>query len=88
MPVPSLQYTSLTELATPASSVSAFCQAVLAKVVPDDFWGQGSIQDHNKACFLKKIHHFIHLRQFESMCLHEVMQGMKVGSTTSRSAAS
>lgn len=77
--MPELQYTSLTELATPISSVSAFCQAVLSKVIPNEFWGQASsIQEHNKACFLKKVHHFIHLRRFESMCLHEVMQGMKV----------
>ncbi|KAL2018698.1 hypothetical protein VTK56DRAFT_472 [Thermocarpiscus australiensis] len=76
---PDFHYTSLTELATPVSSVSAFCQAVMSKVIPNDFWGQvPSIQEHNKACFLKKVHHFIHLRRFESMCLHEVMQGMKV----------
>ncbi|KAL1844292.1 hypothetical protein VTJ49DRAFT_2349 [Mycothermus thermophilus] len=72
-----LQYSSLTDLATPASSVSAFCQAVVSKVIPDEFWGKGEIRDHNKACFLKKVHHFIHLRRFESLCLHEVMQGMK-----------
>jgi telomerase reverse transcriptase len=77
--VPDLQYSSLTELATPVSSVSAFCQAVLSKVVPDQFWGQDSTQERNKSCFLKTVHHFLHLRRFESMCLHEVMQGMKVG---------
>lgn len=76
--MPDLQYASLVELATPVSSVSAFCQAIVSKVIPGGFWGQGATQAHNKACFLKKIHHFIHLRRFESMCLHEVMQGMKV----------
>ena len=60
------------------SSVSAFCQTVLSKVIPNEFWGQGSVQEHNKTCFLKKVHHFTHLGRFESMCLHEVMQGMKV----------
>jgi telomerase reverse transcriptase len=87
-PVPDIHYSSLTDLATPVSSVSAFCQAVLAKVVPDEFWGHGSTQEHNKACFMEKVHHFIHLRRFESMCLHEVMQGMKVGSTIWRSVSS
>ncbi|KAK4128774.1 hypothetical protein N657DRAFT_629813 [Parathielavia appendiculata] len=77
-PVPNLQYAALTELATPITSVSAFCQAVVVKVIPNEFWGQGPTQEHNKACFLRKVHHFIHLRRFESMCLHEVMQGMKV----------
>ncbi|KXX74891.1 Telomerase reverse transcriptase [Madurella mycetomatis] len=76
--MPDLQYTSLIELATPVSSVSAFCQAIMLKVIPSGFWGQGATQAHNKACFLKKVHHFIHLRRFESMCLHEVKQGMKV----------
>ncbi|KAK4681468.1 Telomerase reverse transcriptase [Podospora pseudoanserina] len=73
-----LKYSSLTELATPTSSVSAFCQAILAKVIPNEFWGHGDAQEHNKACLLKKVHEFIHLRRFESMCLHEVMQGMKL----------
>ncbi|KAL2133055.1 hypothetical protein VTI74DRAFT_2994 [Chaetomium olivicolor] len=77
-PTPDLQYTSLTDLATPVAKISAFCQAVLSRVIPNDFWGRGPIQEHNKACFLKKVHHFIHLRRFESMCLHEVMQGMKI----------
>ncbi|KAK3310065.1 uncharacterized protein B0T15DRAFT_22848 [Chaetomium strumarium] len=77
VPPPALQYGSLTDLATPVSSVSALCQAVLSKVIPNEFWGQGATQEHNRACFLKSVHHFIHLRRFESMCLHEVMQGMK-----------
>lgn len=77
-PVPDLQYHSLTDLATPVASVSAFCQAVLSKVIPKEFWGHGPPQEHNKASFMKKIHHFIHLRRFETMFLHEVIQGMKV----------
>jgi telomerase reverse transcriptase len=78
VPPPDFHYASLTELATPVSDISAFCRAVLSKVIPNDFWGQSEIQEHNKACFLKQVHHFINLRRFESMCLHEVMQGMKV----------
>ena len=78
-PPPEPQYNSLTELATPISSISAFCQAVLSKIIPNEFWGKGAAQEHNKKCFLKQIHHFIHLRRFESMNLHDVMQGMKVG---------
>lgn len=81
-PVVNMQYASLTELATPAASVSAFCQAVISRVIPNEFWGQESIQEHNKACFLRKIHHFVCLRRFECMYLHEVMQGMKVGAIT------
>jgi len=77
-PVFPLVFKSLTDLATPTSDVSAFCQAVISKVIPNGFWGQGAAQEHNKACFLRKVHHFLHLRKFESMCLHDVMQQMKV----------
>jgi hypothetical protein len=75
---PVLRYDSLIELATPVASISAFCQAVLSKIIPNEFWGQGSTQEHNKKCFLKKVNHFIYLRRFESMCLHELMQELKV----------
>lgn len=51
---------------------------MVSKVVPDNFWGETLTQEHNKTCFLRHVHHFIHLRRFESMSLHEVMQGMKV----------
>ncbi|KAK0731718.1 hypothetical protein B0H67DRAFT_84786 [Lasiosphaeris hirsuta] len=52
-PTPEMQYDSLIELATPVSSVSAFCQAVLSKIIPNDFWGKGLVQEHNKEIFLK-----------------------------------
>lgn len=72
----------LIELASPTSQVSAFCQYVLSKVVPDEFWGTGLIQEHNKKVAMKKVDQFIHLRRFEGMYLHEVMQGMKVQYST------
>ncbi|CAH0028696.1 unnamed protein product, partial [Clonostachys rhizophaga] len=34
-------YNTLVELACPIGNVSAYCQAVLAKIVPDRFWGEG-----------------------------------------------
>ena len=76
-PAPAVQRNSLVDLATPISSISAFCQAVLSKIIPNEFWGRGYVQEHNKQCFLKNVHRFLLLRRFESMCLHEVMQGMK-----------
>lgn len=69
---------TLIELATPVARVSAFCQAVLSKVIPDDFWGEGEVRKHNKAQFLKHVDHFIRLRRFESMTLQEVTHGFKV----------
>ncbi|TWU77862.1 hypothetical protein ED733_003460 [Metarhizium rileyi] len=69
---------SLVELATSTSQVSAFCQAVMTNLVPNDFWGTGETLHHNRAIFLRSIDHFIRLRRFETMTLHEILQGMKV----------
>ncbi|KAK6841330.1 oxoglutarate iron-dependent oxygenase [Apiospora arundinis] len=71
-PVSSAQ--RLIDLSTPVSQVSAFCQSVLSKLVPDEFWGT----EHNKKVAMKKVDQFVHLRRFEGMYLHEAMQGMKV----------
>ncbi|KAF7562172.1 hypothetical protein G7046_g1967 [Stylonectria norvegica] len=76
LPLP--QHKSLVDLATPVSNVSAFCQAVLSRIVPDAFWGDGDIQTHNKAMVLKKVDHFIKLRRFETMSLHEISQDLKI----------
>ncbi|PFH59674.1 hypothetical protein XA68_12026 [Ophiocordyceps unilateralis] len=69
---------SLVDVATPACYVSAFCQAVVSKIIPNQFWGDGDTMCHNKATFLHKVDHFIKLRRFESMSLHEISQGIKV----------
>lgn len=69
---------SITDLATPQACVSAFCQAVISKVVPDDFWGEAERGQDNKNLLLQKVDRFIKLRKFDPMSLHEVLQGMKV----------
>ncbi|CAI6095587.1 unnamed protein product [Clonostachys chloroleuca] len=70
-------YNTLVELACPIGNVSAYCQAVLAKIVPDRFWGEGDTMVHNKRMFRSKVDHFIRLRRFEVMSLHEVVQDLK-----------
>lgn len=75
---PVIKFDAITELATPTSHVSAFCQAVLAKIIPNEYWGVGESQSYNKRLILKKVDHFIKLRRFESMSLHEVSDGLKV----------
>ncbi|EFY88706.1 telomerase reverse transcriptase, putative [Metarhizium acridum CQMa 102] len=75
MPAP--KSNSLVDLATSPSQVSAFCQAALTHVVPNDFWGKGETLSHNKAMFLRNVDHFVRLRRFETMTLHEIYQGMK-----------
>ncbi len=68
----------IVDLATPVAHVSAFLQAALSKIVPDAFLGEGDDLVHNKALLAKKLHHFIALRRFEMMSLHELSQGFKV----------
>lgn len=71
------KHTSLVELACSTACVSAFCQAVLSKIIPDGFWGGGK-DGHNRAVFLRKVDHFIKLRRFEMISLHEITQDFKV----------
>jgi telomerase reverse transcriptase len=71
------EYKSIIELACPTACVSAFCQAVLSKIIPDNFWGYEK-NCHNKMLFLRKVDHFIKLRRFEEMSLHEIAQEFKV----------
>jgi telomerase reverse transcriptase len=66
------------DLATPSANVSAFCRAVLGRVIPDEFFGTGEDQTHNKQVLMKNVDRFIELRRFETLSLHDVMQGMKV----------
>ncbi|KAI9827593.1 MAG: hypothetical protein M1826_006255 [Phylliscum demangeonii] len=58
--------------------VSAFCRAVIGKVIPDDFWGTGNTRQHNKHAILRRVDQFITRRRFESLSLHEILQGFKV----------
>jgi telomerase reverse transcriptase len=78
--VAQLDYKAITDLATPTAHVSAFCQAVLSKVVPDGFWGTGETLNHNKRMLLRKVDHFVKLRRFEAMSLHEIVQCFRVRS--------
>lgn len=71
------EYQSLVELACPVTCVSAFCQAALSKIIPDNFWGSEK-NCHNNIVFLRKVDHFIKLRRFEMISLHEIAQDFKV----------
>ncbi|KGO41911.1 Telomere reverse transcriptase [Penicillium expansum] len=71
---------SLTEYATPASSVSAFCRAVIQKLIPRQFWGVGPDGISNLKLVLRHVDRFIKLRRFESLSLHEVCKGIKITS--------
>lgn len=79
------EYKSLVELACPIACVSAFCQAALTKIIPDNFWGSEK-NCHNKIVFLRKVDHFIKLRRFEMISLHEIAQDFKVGRVLEKGA--
>lgn len=67
------------DYATPSSSVSAFCRAVLTKVIPNAFFGVGQGGKDNRRLIMKQIDRFIRLSRYESLSLHEVCEGLKVG---------
>lgn len=58
--------------------VSAFCRAVISRLLPSDVWGTGDTKIANEKAFLQNVNRFIELRRFESLSLHEVSQGLKV----------
>lgn len=76
-PSPLSTFDSVTEFACPTAHVSAFCQAVLSKIIPNGFWGEGDTMEHNKKQMRQKVDHFIKLRRFEAMSLHEIIQDFK-----------
>lgn len=71
-------FDAVVDLASPMAHVSAFCRATLLKVIPDGFWGEGATMKHNKKVISRLVDHFVRLRRFETMSLHELMQGLKV----------
>ncbi|KAJ0365723.1 hypothetical protein COL154_004303 [Colletotrichum chrysophilum] len=76
--IPTIKFDAVTDLATPTPHVSAFCRAVLARLIPNEFWGSGPDQAHNRDLVFKRVDHFVRLRRFESMSLEEVTDGIKV----------
>ena len=76
--MPVAQQSSIS-LATPAAHVSAFARVVISRVVPNRLWGSGGEGDENKQTIMRSIDRFIRFRRFESISLHAVLQGIKVG---------
>jgi telomerase reverse transcriptase len=50
----------------------------LSKVIPNNFWGGDSVQKHNKSTVMRSVDHFVKLRRFETISLHEIVQDLKV----------
>ncbi|KAG0650734.1 Telomerase reverse transcriptase [Hyphodiscus hymeniophilus] len=71
---------SMMDCATSIANVSAFCRATLHELIPREFWGTGRVQMQNKAIFDSNVDRFVKIRRFETLSLHEVSQGIKIGS--------
>lgn len=64
--------------ASPTSRVSAFCRAVFSQTLPSELWGAGETRNHNVRIVHHNIDLFIRLRRYESLSLHDVLQGMRL----------
>jgi len=73
-PSPPKPKESFTDFASSIGEVSAFARAVILNIVPTEFWGS----EENERGFMKNVDRFVKLRRYETLSLHEVMQGMKV----------
>jgi telomerase reverse transcriptase len=68
----------LTDYATPASFVSAFCRATLQRLIPRAFFGVGEGGASNQRIVMEQVDRFIRMSRFESLSLHEVCRDLQV----------
>jgi len=71
---------AITDLAIPAAQVSAFCQAVIKRIIPNALWGEAEAGEHNKRLILKNVDIFLRARKFETFTLQAFLDGLKIGS--------
>lgn len=70
-----LQKPSIFEQASSVAQVSAFCRTVVTKVIPAALWGQ-----QNTQIVMRHIDRFLRLRRYESLSVHDILQGIQVES--------
>ena len=68
----------LVDAATPAAQVSAFCRAVLARLLPKEFLGRGAAGERNWKALMRSVDRFVHCRRYENLTLHQVYQGIQL----------
>ena len=76
---PSEDRSSILDYPTPAAKVSAFCQAIVQKLLPEDTFGVGVDGKENSKRVMLFIDRFVCMGKYESLTLHEVSQGIKLG---------
>ncbi|KAK3677630.1 Telomerase reverse transcriptase [Recurvomyces mirabilis] len=67
-----------TDCASPVGQVSSYCRAVIQKVFPSELWGSGTAGRANQISIMGSIDRFIRLRRYESVSLHDVLQGVTI----------
>lgn len=72
--------TSFMPFATPSDQVSAFCQAVMRKLLPRGFLGTDKIGDKNWKHLLYWVDKFVKMRRYETINLHELSQKISLTS--------
>lgn len=70
-----LPMSELLQMHTPPERVAKFVRSVLTVLVPRRLWGS----KHNFQTFQKKLHAYLSLKRFETMTVHELVQGVRVG---------
>ena len=69
---------SIMQYATSTGQVSAFCQAVLRRILPRDALGTGQEGEENRNKLMRWVDHFIKMRRNETLNLHVTLQGIKI----------
>ena len=69
---------SLIDAATPIQHVSAFCQAIISRIIPHELFGVGRDGGENRQIVMQNIDRFIRCSRFENLTLHAVCQDLKV----------
>jgi telomerase reverse transcriptase len=64
------------------AKVSAFCRAVISDLLPGNVFGSGLDGQGNRDRIMKKVDDFVQMRRFESMTVHQTMQGLRIASIT------
>lgn len=65
--------------ASPPAQVSAFCRAAIRNVFPLDAFGANGDKSGNLDAVMGCIDNFIRLRRYETISLHDAMQGIALG---------
>ena len=70
--------TSFLPHSTRAECVSAFCRSILRHLLPATTFGTGLDGRHNLNMIMHHVDRFVHMRRFETMSLHEVIQHLQI----------